>query len=1233
MADNLKKLMGLTAEELVLMGAQYGLNFKAGMKKSQMASQLAQSAASGWMEVNKSLMGDSYSMETDEGEIAGVSFSSYQLSDAAHAAQQIAAAGMGESLHHYLGSGSNYAADAIGAYLKRLGTTSDEVWMHLPKPNELNKVHNINVVRSYLQTLTGGHQDIMPELEGHYEGDILGEYATDRGDVAKSFGFLAHMYVDRDQYKEPELYAHDVYRVAKRLEKTIPDDLREVGYTSATGGKASYLDALPKIGDYNIVSGIAHPRQPLNASGFPLGIENSGSVIPNLKPEYSLTASISGQPGWSDASKSLYNTISGATKSLAKAYSGQSELGMNPNRHVTSDRDRLMDEAARYIDVADVRSGYDNLFEPTASRESLNAILANDYDKLDATPTTARVRTSDYSDQAKYPHVTPPAGAFSADFEPPTSYNAGRARRESIAIANLDSASAVPNEPAQPESPVTYHKKLQQGSDEWFAMRGQYEITGSTVGSLLGHSLTTTMQKRVAELEGLYPSSRETSSNFSKYIFRAGHEGEARARPKVAKQLGVDIEEVGAITNSNFPNMMYSPDGLIGDDALWEHKSPVITKKFSNLKAGEHEDYMDQIQLGMLLSGRSKTLFSQTVGNDTRSEWIDADPTWYERNKGQLDSIAGRRAAVRRYIDENQSSYQEEMSSAETPEQQRKIRNRFNRGAQKVARTYSSPDSDYDYEPTPVSSSTEAASSSDANSNPLAAAVKAGILAAQEENKAKGNSASGDADFAETGNARSKFDEMMDEAEKQYGTGGGGRGNGGGGGNAGAGGWDDQFGKTGGAIARGVAGGTISSTTSGVITALSMTPWGRAAVVLGGAVSTGSEAVEGMSEYYGQAQDAGEVNPVAYASMSQGLEKMGLSESQAGNVNATVHSAYNTLLNGDPSGAIRIITGTRGLVGISEIRESQGNPVALARSIVEKGRERNWSQARIAGAMEMAGLGGLARVYQRTGQLKDAEDTVASGREADTSGSGDYVYSAQSTRASNLPRYVAPSVGARSVDAVNSTAESLEAATHVMSGEAKVVGRDIYNFVTGAESGGREYDKNGKILTSPTGAKGSMQVLDSTLKKPGYGMDDWSDEKVRNATPEERAARGREYIDHLYKHFNGDMEKTMAAYTDGGKNVDAAVSQALLSKDPHDTWLDYVPKQAQNRVAAYRKQFSEGAEGFTRNGMSYGQTSTNVNLTLNATINGQQSKATVSVPNGQTVTQQVNMGNGAMQRR
>jgi hypothetical protein len=52
--------------------------------------------------------------------------------------------------------------------------------------------------------------------------------------------------------------------------------------------------------------------------------------------------------------------------------------------------------------------------------------------------------------------------------------------------------------------------------------------------------------------------------------------------------------------------------------------------------------------------------------------------------------------------------------------------------------------------------------------------------------------------------------------------------------------------------------------------------------------------------------------------------------------------------------------------------------------------------------------------------------------------------------------------------------------------------RDLLDAVKQQESGGRRYDKSGKLLEGPPTkygtAKGEMQVLDMTNKDPGFGV-------------------------------------------------------------------------------------------------------------------------------------------------
>uniref|UniRef100_A0AB39C6H5 Tail fiber protein n=1 Tax=Staphylococcus phage Pel53 TaxID=3234048 RepID=A0AB39C6H5_9CAUD len=1229
---NQKDLMKLSANELIALGSQSGLTFHAGMKKSHMVQQLSASAASGWMDTNAELMGGSFE---DDSLITESFGDSSMISDAAHIAQMLSGAGYTESFHNAM-NGPLHHVEAINTYMERLGVNTDDVWMHMPKSNPNLPQGNFNMLNAYMRDTLQGHQDIMPEIPGHYAGNIMAEYSTNRGNIADSYNYMAHMYVDREQYGNHEQYARDISRVAKRLEQELPSAFKEVGYTSASnvGNKSaphiSYMDALPQIGSPSIVSDIAHPRAPLNASGLPLGSFGGG-----IKAEYSLSASLSGSPGWSDVSKTLYQDVSGVVKSVAKAYSGSAERGMNAHRTQFSDRDLILDSASRYADIADVRSGYDNLKkdigdDPLYSGSSIRGVLENAHQYNEA-------EVSRIFDPAERLRNTGPAelstsSEFTANLNEPTSWNSARDRRESIAIANLDSASV-----GQPSS-VKYHDSLEQGTQEWLDFRKQYDITGSTIGDYLGHNPATNNSPIHTMGEKIGLTVRKDSPR-ARENFERGHRLEAWARPRVGERYGVEIAETGAITNDNYPGMMYSPDGLIGDDALWEHKAP---NNFKDLETTPN--YMDQMQLGMHLSGRSRTLFTQTVGEESRSQWVEADPTWFERNKNKIASSQARMNAGREFMESS------DLEGKDLVSETRKVMSGdgiwgyqtrdhregegYTAGKRGMAKfsaaagtaddpfigshsSYNPEASRSDYQ----SNSPATTGNGDTGNDSMALSVKKGILAAQEENKQKGIGA--DADFD------GKADSMGWDRERFDAANGGGSGGGGGrGGHFTSGGnYFDDYGRMGGSLAAGIAGGSIGSASNGVMQALMATPAGRVAAVGIGAIQIGNEAAEYMNDFIGNSLDAGVANPNEYSSMSQGLEMLGLNSQQASRLNQTTHSAYNTMLNGDPSGAVNIVRGSRGLLTIGDIRATGGDPVALARIMQERGQERGWSQARIAGAAEMAGLQGMARAYDRTEYSHEqAGSVVEAGRNSDFAEGMAQSEMLQGSRARVLPSYNVPQ------SVLSNGAPIFEAGSAALDGartgfnQAREFAGSVYDFIAQEESGGREYNKDGSRVTSPTGARGIMQVLPSTARDPGFGI------TPSNGTPEDDARVGREYYAAMYKRY-GDHEKAMAAYTDGPGNVDDAI--AAKKGD----WLTAVPKQAQNRVKAFREwskssqSMEEGATGFTRNGMSYGQTQTVVNLNIVAKVNNQTASATVAVPGGQTVTQQMNMNNGAQQRR
>lgn len=1214
---NLKELMGMEPSVLQELGLRSGLTFPPGMRKSAMASQLANAAATGWMEQNQELMSGSL----DEGyeDVVGSYGTSAMLSDAARAAQMIHGAGYGNTFHEAMGSGGSQHLGVIETYLHQLGATPEDVWMHLPKMNQDEPTRHFKSLQAYMRDTLVGHQDIMRALPDHHAGDIMAPYQTkESGNVGEAFNSLASLYLDTNKYTSQMAYQDDLDGVSRILEKTMGHGFKEVAYIAATGGKAGYMQTLPQIGDPSIAEHVRHPAVGYAKDGFPMDAE-----IPRFgEPRYSLTASLTHMPEVKGpASESAYNQIKTIVSGLAGRYNGETdkvtgrrrEGYMDVYKDKFSDRDLILDSASRYSDAFDVQSGYNNLDpdERTGNiaynRENIQSVINNNFDVMEAgqkstfdpaPAATNRVAPSNSSQD----FVMLPGSGFQADFGSPTSRQSRQRAQQPEFNGDLD------------RDPVTYHRNIKQGSDEWLRMREGYDITGSQVGTLLGNGSYTTMQKKIAEMEGLYPTSRDTNSEFAQQMFARGHASEASARPRVESQFGINIEEVGAITNSNYPNMMYSPDGLIGDDALWEHKNPNVTKKFANLKAGEHQDYMDQIQLGMHLSGRSKTLFSQTVGNNTQSEWIDADPEWYDKNKDQLDSIAGRREAVRNYTTGNQKFYEDALAGAEDDRQRNLITRRYRLGAQRAAKGEASEFIHDDDVQTPGTGLS--ISGSGGLSNPMAGAVKEGILAAQEENKSKGNTGSGDnradADFDDLGsprgwNASSLRRDLADE-------GGGGSGGGGGGRKP-----PSPFD----AITGGIAGGSMASAGSGVANALSMTPWGRAAVIAYGGVQIASEMADKVNDSLGAAQDAGMSNPVAYAAQMQGMEMMGLSERQAANVTNTTHNAYGSLLNGDPSAAARIVRETRGLVTIGEILSTQGDSVALSALISERGHARGWGQARISAAMSSAGLEGMGRTYERSAAQDEADGVRDRGNWTSTRDAVNSAETLQSGRMAASPAYLAQRKTFENGDGI------MDGAAGVVNGVRRLTGDSSLDFIRDKESGNRDFTPDGEVMTSPSGARGRYQILPSTAAKPGYGL------TPSDGSLEDDARLAEQYYQKLVQVNGGDERKAMAAYTDGQGRLETA-----MGKYGSD-WLNHMPKQAQDRVRAWddhvsrSKQSQQGADGFTRNGQSYGQAvpPVTIKVDIKAQVNNQSTSATVTSTNGQTVTQQINTNTAGTQQR
>jgi putative phage-type endonuclease len=153
----------------------------------------------------------------------------------------------------------------------------------------------------------------------------------------------------------------------------------------------------------------------------------------------------------------------------------------------------------------------------------------------------------------------------------------------------------------------TYHFDIEQGTDEWLAMR-RGVITASTIGILL--TSTGKVANNDASRNQLFKLLAERLTGESEPSFynddmQRGHLLEPPARALYAEHFD-PVQECGFVTaRFDIATIGYSPDGLVGDDGLIEIKSPREKKHLKTLLSGEvPADHMAQIQTGLAVTGR-----------------------------------------------------------------------------------------------------------------------------------------------------------------------------------------------------------------------------------------------------------------------------------------------------------------------------------------------------------------------------------------------------------------------------------------------------------------------------------------------------------------------------------------------------------------------------------------------------------------------------------------------------
>jgi len=160
-------------------------------------------------------------------------------------------------------------------------------------------------------------------------------------------------------------------------------------------------------------------------------------------------------------------------------------------------------------------------------------------------------------------------------------------------------------------SHIKYHYDVEQGSDEWHALRNGI-MTSSEMKLIITPSLKTASNDK--EKAHLYELAAQRITGYVEPFYfnddmLRGHTDEIEARILYAEKYA-PVEEVGFITNDSLGFVIgFSPDGIVGDDGLIECKSRRQKYQIKTLVECVTtntipDEYMIQIQTGLWVTGR-----------------------------------------------------------------------------------------------------------------------------------------------------------------------------------------------------------------------------------------------------------------------------------------------------------------------------------------------------------------------------------------------------------------------------------------------------------------------------------------------------------------------------------------------------------------------------------------------------------------------------------------------------
>lgn len=147
---------------------------------------------------------------------------------------------------------------------------------------------------------------------------------------------------------------------------------------------------------------------------------------------------------------------------------------------------------------------------------------------------------------------------------------------------------------------IYYHDDVQQGSDEWLLLRCG-RLTCSQMAVAAGKGVT--REKLVYEKAGEIITGCPERVRYVNAAMEEGTLREDEARLAYARTAGIEVMTTGFITNDSYPDLGYSPDGILPDGGIIEIKNPKMSTHIDYLIAGGvPAAYRHQVTGGMLIA-------------------------------------------------------------------------------------------------------------------------------------------------------------------------------------------------------------------------------------------------------------------------------------------------------------------------------------------------------------------------------------------------------------------------------------------------------------------------------------------------------------------------------------------------------------------------------------------------------------------------------------------------------